>query len=89
MGLVTILSNLLRALAAYWEIKSKRYEHDIREHSRERLEALEDQLNEFRDRGTPIDSHVADRLLSRILTEKAYFESLPNPSASDRSRDGD
>ncbi len=83
MGFVTILSNLLRALAAYWEIKAKRYEHDIREHSRERLEALEDQLNEFRDRGTAIDTHVADRLQNRILTEKAYFKSLPDSRASD------
>jgi len=89
VGFLTILPNLLRALSAYWELKSKRYEHDIREHSRERLEALEDQLNEFRDRGTPLDSHVADRLLSRILTEKAYFKSLPSSSASDRSGDGD
>lgn len=82
MGLLTTVSSLLRALAAYWELKSKRYEHDLREQSRARCEALEDELTELRNLGGTVESIVADRLLDRLLTEKAYFESLSDSSTS-------
>jgi hypothetical protein len=78
VGLLTLLSSLLRAVASYWELRSKRYEHDMREQSRERIEALEDTLQELRNRGTNIDSLVADRVLQRIITERTYFKHLPS-----------
>ena len=76
MGLLSIVSNLLRALASYWELKSKRYKHDLREQSRSRLEALEDELEELRNAGDFGSTLFADRLLDHILSEKAYSEHL-------------
>jgi len=76
MGLLSLLVNLLRALASYWELKSKRYKHDLREQSRSRLEALEDELEELRNAGDFGSTLSADRLLDRILSEKAYSEHL-------------
>ena len=84
MGLLGILSNLLRALAAYWTLKERRYEHDLREMSRARMETLEDQLTELRNSNPDAATTLtADRVRDRLLTEKTYFESLPNSSASD------
>lgn len=83
MGLLSILSNLLRALAAYWELRAERYEHDVREQSRSRIEALEDELEELRNTGDLADSLSADRVRDRLLTEKAYFADLPSSSTSD------
>jgi len=65
-------------LASYWELKSKRYEHDLREQSRARIEALEDELTKLRNTGTIGNTIVADRLRDRIITERAYFKHLPN-----------
>ena len=76
MGLLSLLVNLLRALASYWELKSKRYKHDLREQSRSRLEELEDELEELRNTGDLAGSITADRVRDRILTEKAYSEHL-------------
>lgn len=83
MGLLSTLSNLLRALAAYWELKAKRYEHDVREQSRSRIEALEDELEKLRNTGGLADSLSADRVRDRILTEKAYSKYLPNAGTQD------
>lgn len=81
MGIVSILANLLRALAAYWELKHKRFEHDLREQSRSRIEALSDELEELRSNGSPVHTFAADRVRDRLAHELAYFESLPSPSA--------
>ena len=89
MGILGTVSSLLRALAAYWELKSKRYAHDIREQSRTRCEALEDQLIELRnDEPTASDTLAADRVRDRLLTEKEYFKSLSDSSASSGVGDG-
>jgi hypothetical protein len=82
VGLLALLSSLLRAVASYWELRSQRYEHDLREQSRARIEALEDELQELRNSGTNVDSLVGDRVLNRILTERTYFKHLPGSSAA-------
>ena len=87
MGLLALLSSLLRAVASYWELRAQRYEHDIREQSRARIEALEDELQGLRNSGTNVDSLVGDRVLQRILTEKTYFKHLPG--SSDPTDQGD
>jgi len=76
MGLLSLLVNLLRALASYWELKSKRYKHDLREQSRSRLEALEDELEKLRNAGDLGSTLSADRLQDRILSERAYSKHL-------------
>ena len=87
MSFVKILGSLLEALAYYWKLKSDRYEHDLREMSRSRIEALEDQLVGLRNNADADDTIAADRVLYRLLTEKEYFKSLPNTSPTDRSGD--
>ena len=82
MGLLALLSSLLRAVASYWELRSQRYEHDLREQSRARIEALEDELQGLRNGGTNVDSLVGDRVLQRILTERTYFKHLPGSSVA-------
>jgi len=76
MGPLSIVTQLLRALAAYWELKAQRYEHDVREMSRNRIENLEDELEKLRNSGDLGDSIVADRLRDRLITEKTYFKHL-------------
>jgi len=83
MGLLGLLKSLLRALAAYWELKEKRFEHDLREQSRARIEALQDELENLRNRGDVSSTIAADRLRNRIYTERAYFESLPDADFKD------
>lgn len=82
MGLLALLSSLLRAVASYWELRAQRYEHDLREQSRARIEALEDELQGLRNSGTNVDSLVGDRVLNRILTERTYFKHLPGSVAA-------
>ena len=87
MGLLALLSSLLRAVASYWELRSQRYEHDLREQSRARIEALEDELQELRNSGTNVDSLVGDRVLNRILTERTYFKHLPGSATATNKGD--
>ena len=82
MGLLALLSSLLRAVASYWELRAQRYEHDLREQSRARIEALEDELQGLRNSGTNVDSLVGDRVFQRILTEKTYFKHLPGSATA-------
>lgn len=82
MGLFALLSSLLRAVASYWELRAQRYEHDLREQSRARIEALEDELQGLRNSGTNVDSLVGDRVFQRILTERTYFEHLSGSPAA-------
>ena len=89
MGLLALLSSLLRAVASYWELRSQRYEHDLREQSRARIEALEDELQGLRNSGTNVDSLVGDRVFQRILTERTYFKHLPgSATAVDQGDEG-
>ena len=81
--MLSIISNLLRSLAAYWELKHKRFEHDLREQSRSRIEALTDELEKLRSSGTAFDALTADRVRDRVATELAYFKSIPKPSSED------
>jgi len=78
MALLSTICALFRALAAYWELRSKRYEHDVREQSRDRIETLEDELEELRNSATGVDTVMADRLRNRILSERAYLKHLPD-----------
>jgi len=82
VGLLALLSSLLRAVASYWELRAQRYEHDLREQSRARIEALEDELQGLRNSGTNVDSLVGDRVFQRILTEKTYFKHLPGSATA-------
>ena len=82
MGLLALLSSLLRAVASYWELRAQRYEHDLREQSRARIEALEDELQGLRNSGTNVDSLVGDRVFQRILTERTYFKHLPGSATA-------
>ena len=92
MPILTALANLIRARAAYWELRLKRYDHDIIEQSRSRLEALQDRLTGLRNSGDPADALVADRMRDRIRAEKRFLKHLPNSSATppggDESADG-
>lgn len=78
MALLSTLHALIRALAAYWELRAKRYEHDVREQSRARIEALEDELEKLRNSATGVNTVLADRLRNRILSERAYLKHLPD-----------
>lgn len=71
-----LIGNLLRALAAYWELKAERYAHDVVEQSRAKLEALVEQRESLRDRGTESDTQLADRVHQRIIVETAHLERL-------------
>ena len=89
MGLLALLSSLLRAVASYWELRAQRYEHDLREQSRARIEALEDELQGLRNSGTNVDSLVGDRVFQRILTERTYCKHLPgSATAVDQGDEG-
>ena len=78
MALLSTLHALIRTLAAYWELRAKRYEHDVRELSRARIETLEDELERLRNSATGVDTVMADRLRNRILSERAYLKHLPD-----------
>jgi hypothetical protein len=84
MGLLGIVTNLLRALAAYWELRVKCYNHDLREQSRARLEALIDELERLRNSGDAASALSADRVRQRIIAERSYAEHLPSASFGDR-----
>ena len=78
MGFLSLLSNLVRALSYYWELRAKQVEHDVREMSRTRIEALEDQLEDLRNAGSVGASLSADRVRDRLIAERAYFKHLPS-----------
>ena len=86
MSIFSLLSNTLRALAAYYELRLKSFEHDRREMSRSRIEALEDESIRLRNSGDPADAITADRVLARLITEKEHFEYISSTRSSTRKR---
>jgi len=83
MGFLTAISTFARAFAAYWELKAKRYRHDVREQARNSVEALEDELQILRNSGGIADSLIADRLRDRIVRERTYLAGIEHLSDTD------
>ena len=87
MSPFSLAKNLLRALAAYWELKAKRYEHDLRENVRNRLEELEDELENLRNDNSIGATLAADRLRDRIRDERRYAKHLSVAYTAPAKRD--
>ena len=76
MGFLSALISLMRASAAYLELKKERYAHDVVEQSRAKIESLEEELEKARSFGTESGTQYADRLRERLVDEKEHFERL-------------
>ncbi len=75
---LSILSDLLKAICAYFQLKNTSFYYDILEKSREKQESFEKEIERLRDKGDPKSSDLADLLLLRLLEERKWMENISN-----------
>jgi hypothetical protein len=80
LSLLTLLTNLLRALAAYWELRAKRLRLDEIERTEKEAHDLQTQIDDLTRRGDLVTVH---RLLVAKARRAAILEGLGDVAAPD------
>ena len=87
MGLFGIIKNVLRALAAYLELKNKAFYYKIVSDSRKNQKNLINEIETLRSAGTDDSNDRADLLRDELLDEKRHFKHIS--TAYSESPEGD
>lgn len=83
--ILSLISNLIKALCSYFELKNKSFYYDILEKSRIRQEKIVDQIEELRDKGDSQSANVADTLVLQLLDERKWIKDISNTYSSSKS----
>jgi hypothetical protein len=83
--ILSLISNLIKALCSYLELKNKSFYYDILEKSRKRQKDLVEQIEELRDRGDSQSANNADTLVLQLLDERKWIKNISNTYSSDKS----
>ena len=76
MGLFGIIKNVLRALAAYLELKNKAFYYKIVTDSRKKQKDLFNEIETLRSTGTNDSNDRADLLRDELLDEKRHLKHI-------------
>ena len=87
MGLFGIIKNVLRALAAYLELKNKAFYYKIVTDSRKKQKDLINEIETLRSAGTDASNDRADLLRDELLDEQRHLKHLS--AAYSESPEGD
>ena len=87
MGLFGIIKNVLRALAAYLELKNKAFYYKIVTDSRKKQKDLFNEIETLRSSGTNDSNDRADLLRDELLDEQRHLKHLS--AAYSESPEGD
>ena len=87
MGLIGIIKNVLRSLAAYLELKNKAFYYKIVTDSRKKQKDLFNEIETLRSAGTDASNDRADLLRDELLDEQRHLKHLS--AAYSESSEGD
>ena len=87
MGLLGIIKNVLRSLAAYLELKNKAFYYKIVTDSRKKQKDLFNEIETLRSTGTNDSNDRADLLRDELLDEQRHLKHLS--AAYSESPEGD
>ena len=87
MGLFGIIKNVLRSLAAYFELKNKAFYYKIITDSRKKQKDLFNEIETLRSSGTNDSNDRADLLRDELLDEQRHLKHLS--AAYSESSEGD
>ena len=87
MGLIGIIKNVLRSLAAYLELKNKAFYYKIVTDSRKKQKDLFNEIETLRSSGTNDSNDRADLLRDELLDEQRHLKHLS--AAYSESPEGD
>ena len=76
MGLIGIIKNVLRSLAAYLELKNKAFYYKIVTNSRKNQKNLINEIETLRSAGTDASNDRADLLRDELLDEKRHLKHI-------------
>ena len=76
MGLFGIIKNVLRALAAYLELKNKAFYYKIVSDSRKNQKNLINEIETLRSAGTDASNDRADLLRDELLDEQRHLKHI-------------
>jgi hypothetical protein len=74
--LITLISNLIKALLNYLELKNKSFYYDIIEKSRNRQLQLQEKIEQLRSEGTNDSNDIADAMFMQLSAEQKYCKHL-------------
>jgi len=87
MGLLGIIKNVLRSLAAYLELKNKAFYYKIVTDSRKKQKDIFNEIETLRSTGTNDSNDRADLLRDELLDEQRHLKHLS--AAYSESPEGD
>ena len=87
MGLLGIIKNVFRSLAAYLELKNKAFYYKIVTDSRKKQKDLFNEIETLRSSGTNDSNDRADLLRDELLDEQRHLKHLS--AAYSESPEGD
>jgi len=74
--LITLITNLIKAMLAYLELKNKSFYYDIIEKSKNRQQQLSKEIEKLRSEGTNDSNDIADAILLQLCAEQKYCKHL-------------
>jgi hypothetical protein len=84
--LLTLITDLIKALSSYLELKNKSFYYDILEKSRNRQTQLREEIENLRNEGTNDSNDRADLLFMQFASEQKYYQHLSATYSSTESK---
>lgn len=88
MGIMQILTLLLKALAEFLELKNKAYYRDTYRDSEKRQQELINEIEKNRDIGTNTATQRADLVQSLLIKERDFIKSIEHISTKYTQTEG-
>ena len=74
--ILNLITNLIKIITAYFELKNKSFYYDIIEKSRKKQNELAEEIEKLRAEGTNDSNYRADTLFMQLCAEQKYAEHL-------------
>jgi hypothetical protein len=74
--LLSLITNLVKAISAYLELKNKSFYYDILEKSRSRQTQIAHAIEQLRAEGTNDSNDIADAMFLQLVAEQKYCKHL-------------
>lgn len=87
--IIALISNLIKTLLSFLELKNKSFYYDILEKSRTHQSQLVKEIERLRAEGTNDSNDIADAILLQLIAEQKYCKHLSATYSSTESKAAD
>jgi hypothetical protein len=84
---ISLITNLIKAICTYFELKNKSFYYDILDKSRKRQNSLVEEIESLRDKGDAKSTDAADVLVLQLVEERKWIKHISNTCFEIKSGD--